>query len=47
MEMVRTKEIVERIRTKKLLDTKVKIKNLGSTFGGLKIVFLGLAVLVL
>ena len=37
-----------RVRTKKLLDTKVIFFfNLGSIFLGLKIVFLGLAVLVL
>ena len=40
-----------RVRTKKLLDKKVKLKKkkkkLGSFFGGLTIVFLGLAVLVL
>ena len=38
-----------RVRTKKLLDKKVKLKKkkLGSIFGGLTIVFLGLAVLVL
>jgi hypothetical protein len=38
-----------RVRTEKLLDTKVKkkIKKFGKYFRGLKIVFLGLAVLVL
>ena len=38
-----------RVRTKKLLDKKVKLKKkkIGSIFGGLTIVFLGLAVLVL
>ena len=37
-----------RVRTKRLLDTKVIFfLKLGSILGGLKIVFLGLAVLVL